>query len=224
MEDRIEPGASNARRRSEVDRGPARHLIDDRLCLADLGDETGGRKESERVWMTPRVVLDAVSAFNHFADQGGVLFNKSADTKKAGPRSMLVEDIKNTRRKLRVWTVVKCHGYGPRPVHMRRNPGQIGPEDSAPGEKPSEEESCMVGNHRPNSEWPHGWFERDRPKSQNMDRRGSGDECGRAVSVASHDPMLTVGSSVPLICRWSTTRGPLCDRPCLVRFLGSDLP
>ena len=171
MEDRSKPRASNARWRPEVDRGPARHLIDDRLCSADLGGETVGRKESKRVWMTPCVVLDSVSAFNHFADQGGVLFDKSANTKETGSRSILIEDIENTRRELRMWTVVESQGHDARPVVAPRYPGQVGSENSAPGEKSPEEETRVVGNHRPNSERPNGWFERDRPKGQNMHHR-----------------------------------------------------
>lgn len=202
MKDWVEPGASNARWRPEVNRCTARHPIDDRLRSADLGDQTRGRKERKQAWMTPCVVLDAVSAFNHLADQGGMLLNQSADAEKAGLGAVLVEDIEYTLRELRVWAVVKGQGHRPRPIFTFRHPCHVWPEDSAPGEKPSDYETRVVRNHRPNCKWPYGWIDDNRPKSQEVHCRGCGNECGGAIWVAGHDPILIVGSLVPLGCRF----------------------
>jgi len=137
VEDRSKPGASNACRRPEVRRGPSSYPIDDRLCSVDLVGETRGKKECKVVWMAPCVVLDSMSAFSHFANQGLVLLNQLSDAKKACPCAVFIEYVENARCQLRVWTIVKGQGHGSRPILLSRQPGHIGPENSAPGEKAS---------------------------------------------------------------------------------------
>ena len=82
----------------------------------------------------------------------------------------------------------------------------------------------MIGDQRPNREWPNAWLERDRPESQDMQGRGSGDESGGAVPVACHDPMLIPGSFVTLHRWWSIMPVLRRDQPCRANFSESDPP
>ncbi len=60
--------------------------------------------------MIPCVVFDAVSTFDHFVNQGGVLLNQSANTKETGLGVVLFEDIKNAWREFGVRAIVKRQG------------------------------------------------------------------------------------------------------------------
>ena len=121
--------------------------------------------------MTLCVVLDAVSAFNHLANQGRVFFNRSTNTEETGFDVVSVEHFENARRTLEIRAVVKGQSHGPRTVCLRLHPGHIGSENSTPGEKTPENEACMVDHQRPNGERPQSGLERDRTESENMHRR-----------------------------------------------------
>jgi hypothetical protein len=117
------------------------------------------------------VVLDAVSAVNHLANQGRIFCNRSTNTEETGFDVVSVEHFENARRTLGIRAVVKGQSHGLRTVRLRLHPRHIGSENSTPGEKPPENEAYMVDHQRPNGERPQTGLECDRTESEKMHNR-----------------------------------------------------